>query len=50
MKDWVYLQSAGEVEFVCNWRNLLDNAIWANEAMLQFLGRMFGLGCKVDVS
>ena len=49
MKDWMYLEVRWEVKLVCDRRDLLDDSVWANIAMLQFLGRSTGLGCKIDV-
>ena len=49
MKDWMYLEGVGNVQFVCDRGDLLNDPIWANELMLQFLGGTFGLGCEVDV-
>ena len=43
MKDWVYLEGVGKVEFVCDGGDLLNDSVGANEPVLQFLGGSSGL-------
>ena len=49
MKDWVYLEGFGKIEFVCDGRDLLDDSVGTNEPMLQLLGGSGGLRCKLNV-
>ena len=34
VEDWVYLEGLWDVQFVSDRRDLLDDSIWANKAML----------------
>src|SRR5215218_7464924 len=43
VKDWIYLEGVGKVEFVCDRGDLLNDSVGANELMLQFLGGSRGL-------
>ena len=49
VKDWVYLEGFGEIEFVCDGGDLLDDLVGTNEPVLQLLGRSGGLRCKLNV-